>query len=69
MAGGSVAERRRPKRMPLWLAVVLNITYGRSFRLCMHATDDPLGWVSCEVGDSFGRALWFHRTYRKLGYR
>jgi hypothetical protein len=63
----TMAAEPRPKRMPLWLAVVLNVLYGRPFHLAMHGPDGD--WATCNVGDSFGRALRFHRHYRKLGYR
>lgn len=55
-----------PKRRPFWFAVIMNVLFGRPFWVVMHRADGD--WVTCDVGDSFGRALWFHRTYRKQGF-
>ena len=57
----------RPKRRPLWVAVALNFVLGRPFNIAMHGPDGD--WVTCSVGQSFARALWFHRHYKSIGYR
>lgn len=57
--------RERPRRRPLWLAIICHIVFRCSFRVAMHTEDGS--WLMYTT-DSLRRARMLHEIYREQGF-